>query len=120
MELRCRLLEVYAQDSLINNKVKAKGEMFMWWEYYGDAVIAVSVLTAILILTFIHFFRAKRKKGFIAPLLISIIGYISFVIGIVFIRGWGGMGFIVYGVIIMGIGLIYYLGFGVYKKIRYQ
>jgi hypothetical protein len=40
--------------------------------------------------------------------------------GIVFIRGWGGMGFMVYGVIIMGIGLLCYLGVGVYRKIRYQ
>ncbi|MGG1629780.1 hypothetical protein [Rossellomorea sp. NRS-1567] len=92
----------------------------MWWEYYGDAVIAVSVLTAILILNSIHFFRAKSKRGFILPLSISIIGYISFVIGIVFIRGFGGLGFMVYGVIIIGIGLLYYLGVGVYRKIRYE
>ncbi|TMU87043.1 hypothetical protein FGG79_02565 [Bacillus sp. BHET2] len=92
----------------------------MWWEYYGDAVIAVSTLTAILLLTSIHFFSAKSKKGFLIPLSISIIGYISFVVGIVFIRGWSGMGFIVYGFIIMGIGVGYYLGVGVYKKIRYQ
>jgi uncharacterized membrane protein len=92
----------------------------MWWEYYGDAVISVSMLTAILILISIHLFRAKSKRGFIIPLSISIIGYISFVIGIVFIRGWSGMGFIVYGFIIMGIGLLYYLGVGVYKKIRCQ
>ncbi len=92
----------------------------MWWEYYGDAVIAVSILTAILILISIHLFIAKSKRGFIIPLAISIIGYISFVIGIVFIRGWNGMGFMVYGVIIMGIGLLYYLGVGVYKKMRYQ
>ncbi|RBP04433.1 hypothetical protein [Rossellomorea aquimaris] len=92
----------------------------MWWKYYGDAVIAVSVLAAILILSFIHFFMAKNKRGFIIPLSISTIGYISFVIGIVFIRGFEGLGFMVYGVIIMGIGLLYYLGVGVYRKIRYQ
>jgi hypothetical protein len=90
----------------------------MWWEYYGDAVIAVSTLAVVLILTSIHFFRAKSKRGLIIPLSISLIGYISFVIGIVFIRGWSGMGFMVYGVIIMGIGLLYYLGVGVYKKIK--
>ncbi|MEI2666252.1 hypothetical protein [Rossellomorea sp. LJF3] len=91
----------------------------MWWQYYGDAVIAVSVLAAILILSSIHFSRSKSKRGFIIPLIISIIGYISFVIGIVFIRGFEGLGFMVYGVIIMGIGLLYYLGVGVYRKIRY-
>ncbi|WRP05588.1 hypothetical protein U9J35_16945 [Rossellomorea aquimaris] len=67
----------------------------MWWEYYGDAVIAVSTLTAILILSSIHFIRPKSKRGFIIPLSISIIGFISFVIGIVFIRGIGGVGFMV-------------------------
>jgi hypothetical protein len=91
----------------------------MWWQYYGDAVIAVSVLTAILTLSFTHFYMVKRKRGFILPLSISIIGYISFVTGIVFIRGFEGLGFMVYGVIIMGIGLLYYLGVGVYRKIRY-
>lgn len=91
----------------------------MWWQYYGDAVIAVSVLTAILILSSIHFFSVKSKRGFIIPLTISTIGYISFVIGIVFIRGFEGLGFMVYGFIIMGIGLLYYLGVGVYRKIRY-
>ena len=91
----------------------------MWWEYYGDAVIAVSTLTVILVLTFINLFRAKSKRGFMIPLSISVIGYISFVIGIVFIRGWSGMGFMVYGVIIMGIGCLYYLGVGIYKKFRY-
>lgn len=92
----------------------------MWWEYYGDAVIAVSTLAAILILSCIHFIRTKSKRGFIIPLMISTIGYISFVIGIVFIRGFEGLGFMVYGVIIMGIGLLSYLGVGVYRKIRYQ
>ncbi|WP_061809399.1 hypothetical protein [Rossellomorea vietnamensis] len=91
----------------------------MWWQYYGDAVIAVSVLTAILILSSIHFFSVKSKRGFIIPLTISTIGYISFVIGIVFIRGFEGLGFMVYGVTIMGIGLLYYLGVGVYRKIKY-
>lgn len=91
----------------------------MWWQYYGDSVIAVSALTALLILSSIHFFSVKNKRGFIIPLSISIIGYISFVIGIVFIRGFEGLGFMIYGVIIMGIGLLYYLGVGVYRKIRY-
>jgi hypothetical protein len=91
----------------------------MWWQYYGDAVIAVSVLTAILILSSIHFFSVKSKRGFIIPLTISTIGYISFVTGIVFIRGFEGLGFMVYGAIIMGMGLLYYLGVGVYRKIRY-
>lgn len=91
----------------------------MWWQYYGDAVIAVSVLTAILILSSIHFLNVKSKRGFIIPLIISTIGYISFVIGIVFIRGFEGLGFMVYGVIIMGIGLLFYLGVGVYRKVRY-
>ena len=91
----------------------------MWWQYYGDAVIAVSVLTAILILSSIHFFRVKNKRGFVIPISITAIGYISFVIGIVFIRGFEGLGFIVYGFIIMGIGLLYYLGVGVYRKFRY-
>ncbi|MBN8191842.1 hypothetical protein JI667_06725 [Bacillus sp. NTK074B] len=94
--------------------------MSIWWNYYGDAVISVAVLTAILILISIHFFRAKSKRGFGIPLTILIAGYLSYVIGIVFIRGWNGMGFIVYGVIIMGLGLIYYVGFGVYRKIRYR
>ncbi|MGF3104041.1 hypothetical protein [Rossellomorea sp. DUT-2] len=92
----------------------------MWWQYYGDAVIAVAVLTALLILSSIHFFMVKSKRGFIIPISISAIGYISFVIGIVFIRGFEGLGFMVYGVIIMGIGLLYYLGVGVYRKIKYQ
>ncbi|PFG05357.1 hypothetical protein ATG71_2190 [Bacillus sp. es.034] len=91
----------------------------MWWQYYGDAVIAVSVLTAILILSSIHFFSLNSKRGFIIPLTISTIGYISFVTGIVFIRGFEGLGFMVYGAIIMGIGLLYYLGVGVYRKSRY-
>ncbi|WP_226658880.1 hypothetical protein [Pseudalkalibacillus hwajinpoensis] len=90
----------------------------MWWEYYGDAVIAVSTLSIILILTFIHFSRAKRKRGLLVPVSLAMIGYTSFVVGIVFIRGWSGMGFIVYGVIIMAIGLLYYLGIGLYRKIR--
>ncbi|MCA1063747.1 hypothetical protein QTG56_00745 [Rossellomorea sp. AcN35-11] len=92
----------------------------MWWEYYGDAVITVAILSVFLIVMSIHFFRAESRKGFIIPFLISFTGYISFVLGIVFIRGWSGIGFIVYGAIIMGIGILYYLGAGVYKRIKYR
>ncbi|MBM7587275.1 hypothetical protein JOC86_003848 [Bacillus pakistanensis] len=90
----------------------------MWWEYYGDAVISVATLSAMLILLFIHFLITKSKRGLIIPLSISMIGYISFVRGIVFIRGWNGTGWIVYGVIIMGIGLLYYLGVGIYNRYK--
>jgi hypothetical protein len=88
----------------------------MWWEYYGDAVLSVAALGAILILFFVHFLRTKNNKMLIIPLAVLLLGYVTFVIGIVFIRGWYGMGWMVWGNIIMAIGLLCYLGVGVYKK----
>ncbi|BCB04026.1 hypothetical protein [Bacillus sp. KH172YL63] len=92
----------------------------MWWQYYGDAVIAVSFLTVMLVLFGIHFFRRQRKKGFAVPITILLIGYLSFVWGIVFIRGWNGTGFIVYGVIILAIGVLSYAGVGVYRMMGFN
>ncbi|KPL57715.1 hypothetical protein [Rossellomorea vietnamensis] len=75
----------------------------------GDAVTSMEVLGAIVILFFLHFLFAKFKKFLITPFVIMLLGYIAFIIGIVYIRGWTGMGWMVWGNIIMAIGILFYL-----------
>ncbi|MFC7786881.1 hypothetical protein [Rossellomorea sp. GCM10028870] len=89
----------------------------------GDAVTSLEVLGAIVILFFVHFLFTKFKKVLITPFVVMLLGYIAFIIGIVYIRGWTGMGWMVWGNIIMAIGLLFYLGleiFCIFRKRAYK
>jgi hypothetical protein len=88
------------------------------WEYFGKGIISIEVLGVIVILFFAHFLFSKYKKVLITPFIIILLGYIAFIIGIVYIRGWTGMGWMVWGNIIMAIGILFHLGLGIYSAFR--
>ncbi|MGM0863045.1 MAG: hypothetical protein ACQEWF_00010 [Bacillota bacterium] len=87
-------------------------------EYFLDAVTSVETLGVFVILVFVHFLITKDKKMLTIPFVVLLLGYVTFIIGIVFIRGWTGMGWMVWGNILMAIGLLFYLGVGVYSNFR--
>ncbi|WP_374054513.1 hypothetical protein [Rossellomorea sp. FM04394] len=87
-------------------------------EYIWKAVTSVEVLSVIVILFFVHFLFTKFKKVVITPFTVILLGYIAFIIGIVYIRGWTGMGWMVWGHIIMAVGILFYLGLGIYSFFR--
>jgi predicted membrane channel-forming protein YqfA (hemolysin III family) len=92
-------------------------------ELLGEAITSVEILGAIVILFFVHFLFTKFKKVLITPFVVMFLGYIAFIIGIVYIRGWTGMGWIVWGNIIMAIGILFYLGlqiFSIFRKRAYK
>lgn len=78
------------------------------WEYYGDALIAVGILTTALLIGALHFLRSSHKRRLTLPLLITGVGYTLFLIGLVFIRGWDGMGWSLVGFSLYAFGLIIY------------
>ncbi|MEW8967785.1 YesK family protein [Exiguobacterium alkaliphilum] len=90
----------------------------MVWEYYGDALIAVGVLTTVLLICALHFLRSSRKRKLTLPLLLGGIGYTLFLIGLVFIRGWDGMGWSLVGFSLYAFGLILYIGVAVYLWLK--
>ena len=88
------------------------------WEYYGDALIAVGVLTTALLICALHFLRSSRKRRLTFPLFLGGIGSTLFLIGLVFIRGWDGMGWSLVGFSLYAFGLILYIGVAIYLWLK--
>ncbi|MCC5893560.1 YesK family protein [Exiguobacterium sp.] len=84
------------------------------WEYYGDALIAVGVLTTALLVCALHFLRSSRKRRLTPPLLIAGVGYALFLIGLVFVRGWDGLGWSLVGFSLYALGFLIYIAVATY------
>ena len=86
----------------------------MAWEYYGDELIIIGVLTTILLIAVLNFFRSPFKRRLIFSLTLLGVGYVSCFIGLVFVRGWDALGWIMIGFSLYVIGLVTYIGVVIY------
>ncbi|WP_161568921.1 YesK family protein [Exiguobacterium sp. SL-9] len=90
----------------------------MTWEYYGDALIIVGVLTTILLITGLNFLKSRFRRRLVFSLTLLVMGYGIFLIGLVFVRGWDGLGWSMIGFSLYVIGLVTYIGVVIYHWIK--
>lgn len=82
----------------------------MAWEYYGDELIIIGVLTTILLIAVLNFLKSRFKRRLLFSLTLLVVGYVSCIIGLVFVRGWDALGWILIGFSLYVIGLLTYIG----------
>lgn len=82
----------------------------MAWEYYGDELIIIGVLTTILLIALLNFLKSRFKRRLLFSLTLLVVGYVSCIIGLVFVRGWDALGWIFIGISLYVIGLLTYIG----------
>lgn len=82
----------------------------MAWEYYGDELIIIGVLTTILLIAVLNFLKSRFKRRLVFSLTLLVVGYVSCIIGLVFVRGWDALGWILIGISLYVIGLLTYIG----------
>ncbi|TCI67428.1 MULTISPECIES: YesK family protein [unclassified Exiguobacterium] len=87
----------------------------MAWEYYGDALIIVGVMTTILLIVGLNFLKSRFRRRLIFSLTLLVMGYVVFLIGLVLVRGWDGMGWSLIGFSLYVIGFITYIGVVTYR-----
>ncbi|WP_214763023.1 hypothetical protein [Exiguobacterium sp. s146] len=89
-------------------------------EYYGDELIIIGVLTTILLIAVLSFLKSRFKRRFVFSLTLLAVGYVSCIIGIVLVRGWDALGWIMIGFSLYVIGLLTYIGVVIYQwfKVR--
>lgn len=90
----------------------------MIWEYYGDAIIIVGVLTTILLIAVLSFLKSLFKRRLVFSLTLLVIGYMLILIGLVFVRGWDGLGWSMIGFSLYVMGLVTYIGVIIYHWIK--
>ncbi|WP_026824452.1 MULTISPECIES: YesK family protein [Exiguobacterium] len=90
----------------------------MIWEYYGDAIIIIGVLTTILLIAMLNFLKSKFKRRLVFSLMLLVVGYTLILIGLVFVRGWDGLGWSMIGFSLYVIGLVTYIGVVIYHWIK--
>ena len=90
----------------------------MAWEYYGDALIVVGALTTILLIAGLNFLKSRFRRRLVFSLTLLVMGYVVFLVGLVFIRGWDGLGWSLIGFSLYVIGLITYIGVVIYHFIK--
>ncbi|WDH76223.1 YesK family protein [Exiguobacterium marinum] len=90
----------------------------MIWEYYGDAIIIIGVLTTILLVAMLNFLKSKFKRRLVFSLMLLVVGYTLILIGLVFVRGWDGLGWSMIGFSLYVIGLVTYIGVVIYHWIK--
>lgn len=81
----------------------------MAWEYYGDALIIVGVMTTILLIVGLNFLKSRFRRRLIFSLTLLVMGYVVFLIGLVLVRGWDEMGWSLTGFSLYVIGFIIYI-----------
>ena len=87
----------------------------MAWEYYGDALIIVGVMTTILLIVGLNFLKSRFRRRLIFSLTLLVMGYVVFLIGLVLVRGWDEMGWSLIGFSLYVIGFITYIGVVTYR-----
>lgn len=90
----------------------------MAWEYYGDELIIIGVLTTILLIAVLNFLKSRFKRRLVFSLTLLLVGYISCIIGLVFVRGWDALGWILIGISLYVIGLLTYIGVVIYHWVK--
>lgn len=89
----------------------------MAWEYYGDELIIIGVLTTILLIAVLNFLKSRFKRRLVFSLTLLLVGHVSCIIGLVLVlvRGWDGMGWSLIGFSLYVIGFITYIGVVTYR-----
>lgn len=90
----------------------------MAWEYYGDELIIIGVLTTILLIAVLNFLKSRFKRRLVFSLTLLLVGYVSCIIGLVFVRGWDALGWILIGISLYVIGLLNYIGVVIYHWVK--
>ncbi|TCI34125.1 MULTISPECIES: YesK family protein [unclassified Exiguobacterium] len=90
----------------------------MAWEYYGDALIVTGMLTTVLLLVVLSFLKLLYRRRLVFPLTLVVMGYVLFMVGLVFVRGWDGMGWSLIGFSLYVIGLVTYIGVVIYHWVK--
>ncbi|UTT42598.1 YesK family protein [Exiguobacterium aurantiacum] len=90
----------------------------MAWEYYGDALIIIGALTTILLIVLVNFLKSRFMRKLVFSLTLLVMGYVVFLIGLVFVRGWDGLGWSLIGFSLYVIGLVTYIGVVIYHWIK--
>ncbi|WP_215192896.1 YesK family protein [Exiguobacterium sp. s7] len=90
----------------------------MAWEYYGDELIIIGVLTTILLIAVLNFLKSRFKRRLVFSLTLLLVGYVSCIIGLVFVRGWDALGWILIGFSLYVIGLLTYIGVVIYHWVK--
>ncbi|KDN57668.1 hypothetical protein [Exiguobacterium sp. AB2] len=90
----------------------------MVWEYYGDAIIIVGVLTTMLLIAVLSFLKSPFKRRLVFSLTLLVVGYVSCIIGLVFVRGWDALGWIMIGFSLYVVGLVTYIGVVIFHWIK--
>lgn len=90
----------------------------MAWEYYGDELIIIGVLTTILLIAVLNFLKSRFKRRLVFSLTLLLVGYISCIIGLVFVRGWDALGWILIGISLYVIGLLTYISVVIYHWVK--
>jgi uncharacterized membrane protein len=87
----------------------------MAWEYYGDELLISGVLTTILLIVVLNFLKSRFRRRSIFSLTLLVVGYVSCISGLAFVRGWDALGWIVIGISLYVIGLLTYIGLVIYQ-----
>lgn len=90
----------------------------MAWEYYGDELIIIGVLTTILLIAVLNFLKSRFKRRLVFSLTLLLVGHVSCIIGLVFVRGWDALGWILIGISLYVIGLLTYIGVVIYHWVK--
>ncbi|KGI84033.1 YesK family protein [Exiguobacterium sp. s16] len=90
----------------------------MAWEYYRDELIIIGVLTTILLIAVLNFLKSRFKRRLVFSLTLLLVGYVSCIIGLVFVRGWDALGWILIGISLYVIGLLTYIGVVIYHWVK--
>ena len=90
----------------------------MAWEYYGDELIIIGVLTTILLIAVLNFLKSRFKRRLVFSLTLLLVGYVSCIIGLVLVRGWDALGWILIGISLYVIGLLTYIGVVIYHWVK--
>ncbi len=90
----------------------------MAWEYYGDELIIIGVLTTILLIAVLNFLKSRFKRRLVFSLTLLVVGYVSCIIGLVFVRGWDALGWILIGISLYVIGLLTYISVVIYHWVK--
>lgn len=90
----------------------------MDWAYYTDEFIIIGVLTIILLIAVLNFLKSRFKRRLVFSLTLFGVGYVSCIIGFVFVRGWDALGWILIGFSLYVIGLLTYISVVIYHWIK--
>lgn len=90
----------------------------MAWEYYGDELIIIGGVTTILLIAVLNFLRSPFKRRLVFSLTLLVVGYVSCITGLVFVRGWDALGWIMIGFSLYVIGLVTYIGVVIYHWVK--